>query len=171
MPTRPPSAWSRTFRPTRRRPRGGGDQNKKQNERREELTNYEVSTKTIQTISEGYKIENLAIAVVVNRKRMLAALGEGAAPDALDKQLKEVERLVGSAAGVDAKSGDRITVAAVEFLPNDRALSRCPPPASWRSCCDHTGSLIRAMTMIAITLLLIWFGLRPAMQCYPGGQR
>ncbi len=99
----------------------GGDQNKKQNERREELTNYEVSSKTTQTISEGYKVENLAIAVVVNRKRMIAALGEGAAPDALDKQLKEVERLVGSAAGVDAKRGDRITVAAVEFLPNDRA--------------------------------------------------
>ena len=32
----------------------GGDQNKKQNERREELTNYEVSSKTTQTISEGY---------------------------------------------------------------------------------------------------------------------
>ena len=80
-----------------------GEQNKKQNERREELTNYEVSSKTIQTVSEGYKIESLAIAVVVNRKRMIAALGEGATPDALDKQLKEVERLVGSAAGVDCQ--------------------------------------------------------------------
>ena len=92
-----------------------------------------MSSKTIQTISEGYKIENLAIAVVVNRKRMIAALGEGAAPDALDKQLKEVERLVGSAAGVDAKRGDRITVAAVEFLPNDRAEAAARTRASWRS--------------------------------------
>jgi flagellar M-ring protein FliF len=142
---------------------GGGEQNKKQNERREELTNYEVSTKTIQTTSEGYKIENLAIAVVVNRKRMLAALGEGAAPDALDKQLKEVERLIGSAAGVDAKRGDRITVAAVEFLPNDRA-EPAPAPGIMAQLIDHTGSLIRAMTMIAITLMLIWFGLRPAMK-------
>ncbi len=144
-------------------PGGGGDQNKKQNERREELTNYEVSTKTIQTISEGYKIENLAIAVVVNRKRMVAALGEGAAPDAMDKQLKEVERLVGSAAGVDAKRGDRITVAAVEFLPNDRA-EPAPAPGIMAQLMDHTGSLIRALTMIAITLMLIWFGLRPAMK-------
>jgi flagellar M-ring protein FliF len=144
-------------------PGGGGDQNKKQNERREELTNYEVSTKTIQTTSEGYKIENLAIAVVVNRKRMLAAIGEGAAPDALDKQLKEVERLVGSAAGVDAKRGDRITIAAVEFLPNDRA-EPAPAPGIMAQLLDHTGSLIRAMTMIAITMMLIWFGLRPAMK-------
>ncbi|MBX9592191.1 MAG: flagellar M-ring protein FliF [Hyphomonadaceae bacterium] len=138
-----------------------GEQNKKQNERREELTNYEVSSKTIQTVSEGYKIESLAIAVVVNRKRMIAALGENAAPDALDKQLKEVERLVGSAAGVDAKRGDRITVAAVEFLPNERA-EPAPSPGIMAQLMDHTGSLIRAMTMIAITLMLIWFGLRPA---------
>lgn len=141
----------------------GGEQNKKQNERREELTNYEVSSKTTQTISEGYKIENMAIAVVVNRKRILASLGEGAAPDALDKQLKEVERLVGSAAGVDAKRGDRITVAAVEFLPNDRA-EPLPGPGIVAKLMDHTGSLIRALTMIAITLILIWFGLRPAMK-------
>ena len=150
-------------------PGGGGDQNKKQNERREELTNYEVSTKTVQTTSEGYKIENLAIAVVVNRKRMVAALGEGAAPDAMDKQLKEVERLVGSAAGVDAKRGDRITVAAVEFLPNDRA-EPAPAPGMMAQLMDHTGSLIRALTMIAITLMLIWFGLRPAMKMLMDGR-
>jgi flagellar M-ring protein FliF len=94
---------------------------------------------------------------------MLAALGEGAAPDALDKQLKEVERLIGSAAGVDAKRGDRITVAAVEFLPNDRA-EPAPAPGVMAQLLDHTGSLIRGATMIAITLMLIWFGLRPAMK-------
>jgi flagellar M-ring protein FliF len=142
---------------------GSGEQNKKQNERREELTNYEVSSKTIQTVSEGYKVENLAIAVVVNRKRIMASLGEGAAPDALDKQLKEVERLVGSAAGVDAKRGDRITVAAVEFLPNDRA-EPLPAPGIMAQLMDHTGSLIRSLTMIVITMLLIWFGLRPLMK-------
>ena len=91
-------------RPGDARRRTGGEQNKKQNERREELTNYEVSSKTIQTVSEGYKIEKLTIAVVVNRKRMLASLGDGANPEALAKQLKEVERLVESAAGVDCKT-------------------------------------------------------------------
>jgi flagellar M-ring protein FliF len=140
----------------------GGEQNKKQNERREELTNYELSSKTVQTISEGYKIESLAIAVVVNRKRIAAALGDGAGTDAFDKQLKEVERLVGSAAGIDAKRGDRITVAAVEFLPNDRLTEAVASPGFMAQLMDHTGSAIRAVTMIAITMLLIWFGLRPA---------
>ena len=139
-----------------------GEQNKKQNERREELTNYEVSSKIIQTVSEGYKIENLTIAVIVNRKRMLATLGEGARPEALENQLKEVERLVGSAAGVDEKRGDRITVAAVDFLPNDHSVEPAPGTGIMAQLMDHTGSLIKGITMIAITMLLIWFGLRPA---------
>jgi flagellar M-ring protein FliF len=140
----------------------GGEQNKKQNERREELTNYEVSSKTIQTVSEGYKIESLTIAVVINRKRMLATLGEGAGPEALENHLKEVERLVGSAAGVDEKRGDRITVAAVDFLPNDQSLEPLPGMGILGQLMEHTGSLIQAITMIAMTMLLIWFGLRPA---------
>lgn len=141
---------------------GGGEQTKKQNERREELTNYEVSSKTIQTVSEGYKIEGLTIAVVVNRKRILASLGDGANAEGLDKQLKEVERLVGSAAGVDAKRGDRITVAAVDFLPNDRLSEPAASPGVLAMLLEHTGSFIKAGTMLAITMLLIWFGLRPA---------
>jgi flagellar M-ring protein FliF len=139
-----------------------GEQNKKQNERREELTNYEVSSKTIQTVSEGYKIENLTIAVIVNRKRIMETLGDGAKPEALESQLKEVERLVGSAAGVDEKRGDRITIAAVDFLPHDQSLEPAPGMSILAQLMDQTGSLIKAITMIAITMLLIWFGLRPA---------
>jgi flagellar M-ring protein FliF len=139
-----------------------GDQAKKQNERREELTNYEVSSKTIQTVSEGYKIESLTIAVVVNRKRLMASLGDGANAEALQNQLKEVERLVGSAAGVDAARGDRVTVAAVEFLPNDRLNEPIPSPGMLALLMDHMSAAIKGLTMLAITALLIWFGLRPA---------
>jgi flagellar M-ring protein FliF len=145
-------------------PGGGaaGEQTKKQNERREELTNYEVSSKTIQTISEGYKIESMTIAVVVNRKRILASLGEGANAEALQNQLKEVERLVASAAGVDAKRGDRITVSAVEFLPTDSVGEPVTSPGMFARLLEHTGSFVSAGTMLAVTMLLIWFGLRPA---------
>ena len=112
-------------------------------------------------MSEGYKIENLTIAVVVNRKRLMASLGEGANADALQNQLKEVERLVGSAAGVDTSRGDRVTVAAVEFLPNDRN-EPVPGPGLLAQLMDHTSAAIKGVTMLVITMLLIWFGLRPA---------
>ena len=116
-----------------------GDQSKRSNERREELTNYEVGSKTISTVSEGYKIDQLTVAVVINRKRLLASLGEGAGPEAVDKQLKEVERLIESAAGIDAKRGDRITVSAVEFLQDGQPLEAVGSPGIVDAAARATG--------------------------------
>ncbi len=141
-----------------------GDQSKRVNERREELTNYEVGTKTTSTVSEGYRIENLTVAVVVNRKRLLAALGEGASPEAVDKQLKEVERLVASAAGIDSKRGDRISVAALEFIQGSQLMEPVPSVGMVEQLVRQTGSIVNALAMIAVTALLVWFGVRPALR-------
>jgi flagellar M-ring protein FliF len=141
-----------------------GEQSKKSNERREELTNYEVSSKTTATISEGYKIENLTAAVVLNRKQLLASLGAGAAPDALDKLLKEVERLAGSAAGIDPQRGDRITVAALDFVHNADTLEPIPSAGWSELLLRHTATLLNALTALGVTALLVWFGVRPAIR-------
>jgi flagellar M-ring protein FliF len=100
--------------------------------------------------------------VVINRKRQLAALGEGAGPEAIDKQLKEVERLIESAAGIDTKRGDRITVAAVEFLQNGQSFDAVAPPGIVEQLLHHVSNVVNALAIVAVAALLIWFGLRPA---------
>ncbi|RTL72431.1 MAG: flagellar M-ring protein FliF [Hyphomicrobiales bacterium] len=142
----------------------GGDQSRKQNERREELTNYEVGTKTTQTVSEGYRIENLNIAVVLNRKRLMETLGSNATPEALDKHLKEVERLVVSASGVDLKRGDQIAVSALEFAQGGMSLEPVPAVGWGEMLGRQLGSFVNAGALVLITALVIWFGLRPAMR-------
>jgi flagellar M-ring protein FliF len=150
--------------PAEQQATAAGDQSKRTNERREELTNYEVSTKTVSTVSEGYRLENLAIAVLVNRKRLVAALGDKASPEAVDKQLKEVERLVASAAGIDAKRGDHVTVSALEFVESGPALEPVPAIGLVEHLLRHTGTFVNAVALVAITVLLVWFGVRPAMR-------
>jgi flagellar M-ring protein FliF len=139
-----------------------GDQSKRSNERKEELTNYEVSSKTTSTTSEGYKIEQLTVAVVINRKRLLASLGQNAAPETVDKQLKEVERLIESAAGIDAKRGDRVTVSALEFQDN-QMLEPVASPSIVVQLLGQLGSIVNALAIVGVAALVIWFGLRPAM--------
>lgn len=141
-----------------------GDQSKRLNERREEVTNYEVSTKTTATVSEGYRIENLTVAVVLNRKRLLASMGDNPSPAAVEKQLKEVEQLVGSAAGIDIKRGDRITVSALDFVQAGQVLEPVPGIGYGEQLVRQAGSLVNAVALVAITALLIWFGVRPAMR-------
>jgi flagellar M-ring protein FliF len=141
-----------------------GDQSKRTNERREEVTNYEVSTKTTATVSEGYRIDNLTVAVVLNRKRLLASLGDNPRPEALEKQLKELEQIVGSAAGIDTKRGDRITVSALDFVQGGQVLEPVPSLGFVEQLVRQAGSLVNALGLIVVTALLIWFGVRPAMR-------
>lgn len=140
-----------------------GDQSKRSNERREELRNYELSSKTISTVSEGYKVENLTIAVVINRKRLAATLGDKATPEALDAQLKEIQRLIESAAGLDTKRGDRVTVSAVDFLQTGQ-LEPTAGPGIMEQLLQQTGAIVKGLSILAATALLVWFGLKPAMR-------
>ena len=143
---------------------GPGEQARKQNERREELTNYEVGTKTTSTVSEGYRIENLNIAVVLNRKRLMESLGPTATPEAIDKQIKEVERLVISASGVDPKRGDQVAISALDFAQGGLNLDPVPAVGWGEMIGRQLGSFINAGALILVTALLIWFGLKPAMR-------
>ncbi|MDZ4790692.1 MAG: flagellar basal-body MS-ring/collar protein FliF [Hyphomicrobiales bacterium] len=140
-----------------------GEQSTKQSERKEDLTNYEVNSKIISTVSDGYRIEHLGVAVVVNRKRVAAVAGKDATPQAIDAQLKEVERLAASAAGVDAKRGDQVTVAAVDFMDDGR-LDPIAGPGVASEMMAHLGSVVNAAALLGATFILVWFGMRPAMQ-------
>ena len=80
----------------------------------------------------------------------------------MERQLKEIERLVGSAAGVDTKRGDRVTVAAVDFFQNGQGLEAVASGGIGEQLVRQTGSFVKAATVLAVTFLLIWFGLRPA---------
>ncbi|NJO23210.1 MAG: flagellar M-ring protein FliF [Sphingomonadales bacterium] len=142
----------------------GGDQSKRSNERREELRNYELSSKTISTVSEGYKIENLTVAVVINRKRLMASLGDSATPEAVDKQIKEIQGLVESATGIDSKRGDRVAVSAVDFVQGGALEEAVAGPGILEQLLQQTGALVKGLTILAATALLIFFGLKPAMR-------
>ncbi len=141
-----------------------GDQSKRSNERREELRNYELSSKTISTVSEGYKVDSLTVAVVINRKRLMAALGESATPEAVEKQVKEIQGLVESATGVDSKRGDRVAVSAVDFVQSGPLEEAIAGPGIMEQLLQQTGALVKGLTILAATALLIFFGLKPAMR-------
>ena len=141
-----------------------GDQSKRSNERREELTNYEVSSKTTSTVSEGYKIEQLTVAVVINRKRLLAALGENAGPEVIDKQLKEVERLI-ETRGRHRRQARRPHHRLGRRVPADgQPLEPVGSPGIVAQLLAQVGSIVNALAIVGVAALLIWFGLRPAMR-------
>lgn len=137
-----------------------GPQSTEARDRREEITNYELNSKRIATVSNGYTISRLSIAVVVNQERLLAVLGQGATQDMINARVEEIQNVVATAAGLDAERGDRITVTAVSFV-NDIAGESIAAPGYLEIAGRYTGSMINALAFVIVVFLVSWFGLRP----------
>ncbi|TIW72456.1 MAG: flagellar M-ring protein FliF, partial [Mesorhizobium sp.] len=93
-----------------------GPQSSSQNDRKEEITNYEINSKKIATVSNGYTVNKMSIAVVVNQDRLKTILGKDATPEQIAKRVADIQKMVASATGFDDKRGDVIDVSAVEFI-------------------------------------------------------
>ena len=137
-----------------------GPQSSSQNDRKEEITNYEINSKKIATVSNGYSVTKMSIAVVVNQQRLMTILGKDATPEQIAKRVAEIQKMVTSATGFDDKRGDVIDVSAVEFIDG---LDGEPieKPGMLESVGQYTGSLINAGAFIVVVFLVAFFGLKP----------
>ncbi|MFT0893157.1 flagellar basal-body MS-ring/collar protein FliF [Pseudochelatococcus sp. G4_1912] len=140
----------------------GGDTASTESNRREDITNYEISTKTVQTVRDGFSVENMSVAVLINRARIKQLIGQDATEEAINKQVAEIEELTRSAAGYSESRGDSIKVLAVDFPEDGRHLEPIPPLSITELLLRQMGNVINATTILVVSLLLIWFGLRPA---------
>ncbi|EKF17144.1 flagellar basal-body MS-ring/collar protein FliF [Nitratireductor pacificus] len=137
-----------------------GPKSSEESERREETTNYELNTKRIATTSNGYSVEKMSIAVVVNRARLMQILEANATPDQVAERIAEIEKVVASATGFNQTRGDIINVSAVEFIDGLDGTA-LPEPGILDAIGQHTGTMINAAAFILVAFLVTWFGLRP----------
>lgn len=137
-----------------------GPQSSSQNDRREEITNYEINSRRVATISNGYTVDRMSVAVVVNQQRLLSILGQDATPQQLADRVAEIRKVVASATGFDEKRGDVIDVSAVEFIDGLDGMA-LPQPGMMDSFGKYTGTLINAAAFVTVAFLVAFFGLRP----------
>ncbi|MGO9428803.1 flagellar basal-body MS-ring/collar protein FliF [Rhodoblastus sp.] len=141
---------------------GDGKQAAEDSQKKEDLTNYELSSKTTSTVSNGYLVEALSVAVLVNRAGLAATLGPNATPEQIDKQIGEIEQLVASAAGLRKDRGDIIKVSAVDFVDSGKELEPAPPISIVEALMRQFGSIVSALAMLGVAVLVVVAGLRPA---------
>jgi flagellar M-ring protein FliF len=146
------------------KPAGTGDSMSKKKENKEETVNYEVNSKQTAIESDGYRVERMSLAVVVNRQTLLKI--QGATPDdtKLAVQLSEIEAIAKSASGYDEKRGDQIHVSAVDFVAEDATLEPLAGPGFAEVVKGNLGTLINAFALIVATMLVLVMGLRPALK-------
>lgn len=151
--------------------KAGGDNSNEKKDRKEELTNYEINSKSISTTSEGYAIDRLSVAVVVNKSTLIGMLGDNPSEDAVNAKIEELSQLVTSAAGVVEGRGDAINVTAADFV-DEAAIAPEPDRSGVADLIGgNLGNIINAGTLVLITTLLLLLGLRPALRAIMAGHQ
>lgn len=142
-----------------------GESSSEKTDRREELTNYEMNTKTVSTVSDGYTVKRLSIAVVIDQARLLETAGTTPPPaDFVDQQLLKIRDLLATAAGLNPDRGDVINVTAVNFL-SPAGADMEPVSTPWsEQLMRQSGSYVNALAILAAVALLISFGVRPLLR-------
>ncbi|HVT23238.1 MAG TPA: flagellar basal-body MS-ring/collar protein FliF [Rhizomicrobium sp.] len=138
---------------------GGGD--KSSSTRTEETTNYEIS-KTVKTSTlEGGDIKKLSVAVVVDGDATTDTSGKTTYKARTPKEMAQIEALVKSAIGFDAKRGDQVQVTNMEFAHLDAGPVT---PEEEPLLGFQTGDWIKIIevAILSITALLLgFFVMRP----------
>lgn len=152
-------------------PSGAGENSSDRKDRREETTNYEINSKTVSTVSDGYNVKKLAVAVVVDRARLTPSEGKAPAPaNYVDDQINRIRQMVATASGLDIERGDVINVAAVDFIESADANMQPVEAPMWQSFSKYTSGLVNGAALVIAVLLIMFLGVRPLMREMHGNQ-
>lgn len=142
----------------------GGAKNQKSNQRRDEITNYEISSKSISTTRDGYRVETISVALLVNRSALKKSDGTALDDTAVAAKMAEIEKLAASATGLDVKRGDRVTAVAQVFAIDDPGLVDQQFSGLSVILHDNSSSIIAAVVMVVAVLAVIWLGVKPVLR-------
>jgi flagellar M-ring protein FliF len=138
-----------------------GPQSNDQTEKKEEQTNYEINSKTVATVKSSYTLEKLSVAVVVNRGRVAAMIGEGADQAKIDAYIQDMQKIVASAVGLDPARGDMITLTAMDFVNTQLLDEAVAGPGIMETLTRNLGGIINALAFVAVAVVVVWMGMRP----------
>ena len=140
---------------------GSGQTSLENKERREETTNYEINMKKTSQISDGYQVERLSVALIINKSRLTELLGKNADQTAIDAKIQELEDIVRSSLSLSEKRNDQVKVSFVEFLPDEIADAEPASSGVMTFLNMHFGTIVNAAGLIIGALILALLGIRP----------
>jgi len=145
-----------------------GPKSSDSNQKKEEQTNYEINTKTVATVRNGYTVDKLSVAVVINKGRVAKLIGEPFEQAKYDAFLAEMQKIVTSAAGVDSVRGDVVNVSSIDFLENQLLQDELAGESFMDVFMRNMGSMINAGAFVLVAFLIVWLGFRPLIKAIGG---
>ncbi len=144
-------------------PAGAPGSSEKSN-KTEETVNYEISRTVRNQTKRGASLRRLSIAVQVDGTYQAQPDGSSTYQPRGAEELEQLAALVRSAAGVDESRGDVVEVVSRPFATATAPLEP-ESEAGWRSMlAGDYGRLLDLGVLSLLTLLVLFFGVRPALR-------
>ena len=143
-----------------------GKVSNEENSKKEELTNYEISSKSVQTVGGGYAVERISVAVLINKSSMTAGL-DSKEQTAIDRRLAELTDLASTAVGLSKDRGDSIKVNAIEFVDGAGDLAAVGEPGLLSILMRQAGSIFNAFALIGVAAVAGFVAYRVLMRESP----
>ncbi len=137
----------------------GGTESREQTARTEETVNYEISRTVRNQRARGGRLRRLFVAVQVDGNWVEDANGTRRFEPLPEEELKQLEALVRSAAGIDEDRGDRIEIVSRPFASAEVAPP--PEPGLLTRLLEEHGRLIETALWSLLGIALLLFGFRP----------
>jgi len=142
----------------------GGSNGNSTSTRTEDTTNYEISKTTRTSTIDGGAVKRLSVAVAVDGDTKTGADGKTAYVPRSAKEMNQIETLVKSAMGYDAKRGDQVDVVNMAFARLDVGpVTPEAQPLLGLSGADWF-KIIEAAILSLTALLIGFFVVRPLIQ-------
>lgn len=137
------------------------EKRRQREDRREELVNYEMNTKTVQTVREGYRVLRVAIAAVISQKQLAAQLGGNPDAAAISARLTDLRKLIAAATGANLDRDDTIEISAADLGSPNSTLAPAAPAGALDYVLLNLGTITNAAAILFAVLLLVLLGIRP----------
>jgi flagellar M-ring protein FliF len=149
---------------------GSGPSSSSKGNKSEEVTNYEIGKTTRSQIREGGQVKKLSIAVLVDGTYTADKDGKMQYAPRSKEEMAQIEAVVRSATGYDAKRGDVIDVANMRFVSEVDANGSAPETTLMGFERSDLVHLAETAVLGVVALLVVLLVVRPVVnRLLPGG--
>ncbi|SDG92424.1 flagellar basal-body MS-ring/collar protein FliF [Alloyangia pacifica] len=128
-----------------------------------EIVNYEIGGKQVETVREPGDVERMSVAVLINGIYNVQPDGSVEYEERGPDELERLQALVQSAMGFDEARGDSIEVVSLRFMDYSMDVGEPVARSFTQVLSENIGTILRGLFALGLVAAVLAFAVRPAL--------
>ncbi|MCT4369505.1 flagellar M-ring protein FliF [Yangia mangrovi] len=128
-----------------------------------EIVNYEIGGKQVETVREPGDVQRMSVAVLINGIYNVQPDGSVQYEERSAEEIERLQALVQSAMGFDENRGDTVEVVSLRFMDYSMDVGEPVARSFAQIITDNLGTILRGLFALGLVAAVLAFGVRPAL--------